>query len=302
MEASRLRRISAIALVAGLAVVACVGSSTLGPRTATLTHAPADASALVDPAGCLVDSPGGTVHDLPATDARGRPRQFDLHVALGYDRHRPASLVFVFHAASGNMADPLGVVFRQVLAEAGDSALLVVPQGLPFQSYGVGWDQSCQGDDMAFYDAMVRAVSRRYCVDPHRIFVTGFSWGADMANAMACCRGDTLRGIAPFSGDETDYNASCPTRHYPATRLRYGTVKGTGGDGGYSLAQFESATRFFRQAQACAKESDPVDPSPCRAYRSCQQPLLECVYPQMGHTTPDAAEVAATWKFWRSLP
>ena len=302
MTAGHLQRITAIALAAAIAALACVSSSVPEARPPALMPAPPHASALVDPAGCEADSPGGTVRDLAATDARGRPRQFDLHVAPGYDRRRPASLIFVFHAASGNTADPVGVAFRQVLADAGDSALIVVPQGLPFQSYGVGWDQSCQGDDMALYDAMVRAVSRRYCVDPHRVFATGFSWGADMTNALACCRGDTLRGVAPFSGAETDYNPSCPTSRYPAARLRYGTVKGAGGDGGYSLAQFRATTSFFRQAQSCAEAADPVEPSPCRAYRACKQPVLECVFPNMGHTTPDAAEIAATWKFWRELP
>ena len=55
-------------------------------------------------------------------------------------------------------------------------------------------------DDPGSYSVIdaktIADVQANYCVDKSRVFVAGFSWGADMTHALACCRGNQIKGIA----------------------------------------------------------------------------------------------------------
>ena len=88
----------------------------------------------------------------------------------------PLPLSFVYHGvgATETVAKSSGL---QDAPGAAASGIFVYPQGIPFQTYGVGWDDTCAGYDMVFLDRMVAALEARYCIDTKRIFVAGFSWG-----------------------------------------------------------------------------------------------------------------------------
>jgi poly(3-hydroxybutyrate) depolymerase len=75
-----------------------------------------------------------------------------------------------------------------------NSAIFVVPNGLDS-----GWANS-NGEDITFYDAMVKAVEAGLCVDTSLRFSTGFSYGGAMSYAVACARGKDTRAVAVISG------------------------------------------------------------------------------------------------------
>jgi polyhydroxybutyrate depolymerase len=225
----------------------------------------------------------------------GTNRTYTLVVPTSYQPAVPRALVFVFHGAGGNAGSAMGMGLQDTPGAA-DGAIFVFPDGIPFESFGVGWDQHCTGRDMPFYDAMVQAVESRYCVDTRRRFVAGFSWGADMSDALACCRGDQIRAIAPASGDEVSYNPTCPGAVRPAFRLTYGD-----NDGAYTQQQFRDSVDFFRAAHGCSTSSDAVTPSPCVAYRGCAKPVIECRYAGIGHSWP-STWARDTWTFFSSFP
>jgi hypothetical protein len=129
----------------------------------------------------------------------------------------------------------------------------------------------------------------------------GFSWGADMVDALACCRGQLLRGVASFSGDEVDANPVCRSRARPAAWLRYGTSLGAGGDGVYTRQQFRAAVDFFRQGQSCSAESVPVAPEPCRSFVGCTAPVVACERSDLAHEVPTRPELEAAWRFLDAL-
>ncbi|HMA47559.1 MAG TPA: PHB depolymerase family esterase [Frankiaceae bacterium] len=54
-------------------------------------------------------------------------------------------------------------------------------------------------DDVAFVSDLLDAVSTRLCVDPRRVFATGISDGADMANTVACALPDRVAAVAPVA-------------------------------------------------------------------------------------------------------
>ena len=219
----------------GLFLVIAPGLAQSGART-TDNKAPAPEDAPrpgqrgSDPSsGCGQDPPElGAFHQV-SVDGRGTARDYAVKVPLSYQSSRPLALTFVFHAGGGNetSARSLGL---QMAAGAAAASIFVFPEGTDFQGFGAGWDDSCTGYDMPFFDNMAAALETRYCVDKNRVFVAGFSWGCDFVTALACCRGDTIRAAAAAScsdefGNPEDYrtysNLACPVRNGAAIRFTH---------------------------------------------------------------------------------
>jgi polyhydroxybutyrate depolymerase len=55
-------------------------------------------------------------------------------------------------------------------------------------------------DDVGFLAALIGRLSADYGIPPGRVFVTGMSAGAFMANRFACDRADLVAAIAPVAG------------------------------------------------------------------------------------------------------
>jgi polyhydroxybutyrate depolymerase len=55
-------------------------------------------------------------------------------------------------------------------------------------------------DDVAFVRAALAHVGKRYCVDPKRVYATGFSNGALLTYELGCSMPDVFAAIAPVAG------------------------------------------------------------------------------------------------------
>jgi polyhydroxybutyrate depolymerase len=250
--------------------------------------------------GCaLSGQPTGDMH-LSTTDGQGQTRDFEVLVPSSYQPGVALALIFGFHGAGGNpdwakagMPDAPG---------AAAAAIFAFPQGIPYQNYGVGWNDNCSGYDVMLFDNMVAALRAKYCIDPNRIFVYGFSWGCDFVTALLCCRGDRIRAVGAAScsdefGDPADYktyaNYPCPTTSAAAVRFTHDSKD----DGPYSAQQFASTSQLYRVLNGCQAGSSPVTPSPCVSYQGCAQPVIECAYDGLGHSVP-AGWGQDTWAFF----
>ncbi len=242
------------------------------------------------------------LENIKLKDGDGRDRDVQILISKKFDPTVATPVVFVFHWNGGSIEAAKGMGFQDAINTTGDQGITIIPQGIQFESYGIGWNERADGYDMPFFENMLTYLQDHYCVDSKRVFSTGFSWGADMTNALACVKGDKLRGVAPFSGADTDYNKTCATKKYPAVRFRYGTSEGANGDGAYTLKQFQDTTLFYRKAHNCTAASNPFPPDPCISYQGCGQPVIECRFVNMGHQGPSPDEALETWKFWKALP
>ena len=233
-------------------------------------------------------------------DGTGRLREVQIETSAAYKNGENAPIVIVFHGYGGSI-DASGFNFINTINNANDTGIVVTPQGV--KGSGNGWDESPNGYDMPFFDNILTYVDEHYCADLSRVFVTGFSWGGDMTNALACLRGDKIRGIANFSGGglANQINA-CTTTNYPAVFFRYGTIGGDNGDNVYSLQNFEAVANFYKEALGVSNNSTSVDPSPCEQFSSGSQPLIICADPTIGHFVPSSNEEKSVWSFWMGLP
>jgi polyhydroxybutyrate depolymerase len=241
---------------------------------------------------------------LKVRDGANVMRDLAVLVPGSYKPNTPLALTFVFHGAGGTSADAKAFGMQDATG-ASAASIFVFPQGVQFQSYGIGWDDGCSGYDMPFFDNMLATIGASYCIDLNRVFAGGFSWGCDQVVALACCRSDKVRAIAAASctdeySDPADYKTyqSCPARSkVSAIRFTHDTL----GDSGYPAPLFATTLSLFRAWNGCSTTSTATTPSPCQAYSGCGAPLVDCPYDNLQHALPGGWG-SDSWKFFSSLP
>lgn len=161
---------------------------------------PNASSPLACPANAL--RPGNTRASL---QHGGRTRSFIVHVPQRYDNTRPTPLVLNFHGAT--MTAALQQQTTGMDAKADEAGFVVVyPDGFDRTwNAGVccGGAVSSNVDDVGFARALVTFMQGRICVDPKRVYATGFSNGGRMAYRLGCEAADVFAAIAPVAGTKS---------------------------------------------------------------------------------------------------
>jgi polyhydroxybutyrate depolymerase len=123
------------------------------------------------------------VFDLHGSGGNGRQQALHSGLTAQADRH-----AFLLANPNGGIADPDSPT---------EKFYWHVP-GVPLIG-GVQMPANAP-DDVQFFRDAIRQLEQGACVDPHRIYVTGFSGGARMASALACELSDRIAAVAPVSG------------------------------------------------------------------------------------------------------
>jgi polyhydroxybutyrate depolymerase len=242
---------------------------------------------------------------LQATDGAGKTRDYEVIVPSSYDPSIPMTLTFAYHGAGGDESAAKSYGFQN-LAAAAKNSIFVFPQGIQYQDYGVGWDDTCGGYDVVFFDNMLASIEASYCIDPARVFAAGFSWGCDQATALLCCRGNKLRAIAAASCTDEYTNASdyttyanwpCPTHGTVGVRF---THDSSGGDSAYPKPLFTTTSTLFQVLNGCATTASAPGSDNCRTFDNCASPYVECAYPNLGHSAP-SNWAQDSWAFFASF-
>jgi polyhydroxybutyrate depolymerase len=179
--------------------------------------------------------------------------------------------------------------------------------------------QGARNPDVAFFDAMLDDLRARYCVDPNRVFATGFSRGGFFVNALACERGDKLAAIAPQSGGgpywpDSAYNADgflrCPTPAVPALIIHGNADEvvpnvATPGsqNGGWQAFDHWAYWNHPSPRPTHRPTTDQADPAPCVEARDLppDHPVMACFVDGLGHDTW-SEESLVVWDFFSGLP
>ena len=169
----------------------------------------------------------------------GLVRTYQLHVPAGLEH--PSGLVVNLHAAGATGRDQEALTHYDSVADA-HGFVAVYPDGIDL-SWADGRGASLpdrQGiDDVGFIAALVGQITNDYGIDPGRVYATGLSAGAFMANRLACDRADLFSAIAPVAGT-LGVNVGCsPSRPVavlqtsgtldPVVPFDGGTMTGRGG-------------------------------------------------------------------------
>lgn len=134
---------------------------------------------------------GGTTGNVAL--GLGSPRDGTIHVPPSYDPAIPMPLVVLFHGAGSDAVAMLGPT--QAVADTVGVILLAL------DSRAYTWDAIIASFDydVAFIDAALAEVARRYRIDRRRIGAAGFSDGATYALALGRANGDIFRRVVAHS-------------------------------------------------------------------------------------------------------
>lgn len=207
-------------------------------------------------------------------------------------------LVFSLHGDGGSGAGMRAALPLEAPANFG--AVFVYPSapGGTFEYFSdLGRTREVQ-----FVRDVVAALDGELDIDLTRVFITGFSGGATMANALGCrMEADEIRALGIHSGSLYPINndftytgnggVSCAL---PATLFVWGINDMTGG---VSYATGQAVRNNHLATQGCAATTTPRDPAPCVTYDGCQRDVAWCAIPGMGHSIWNQAAVAI-WGFF----
>jgi polyhydroxybutyrate depolymerase len=256
-------------------------------------------------------------------------RTFQIHVPPGLDPSQPAPLVFAFHGGGENAwqfeqfahihdkSDSSGFI----LVEA-DGTPALGPSAIPPPSPDAGivlevWNAgncceyaaqvNANVDDVGFVSAMIDTVEAQTCIDPKRVFATGFSNGGMLSHRLACQLSDRIASIVAVSGGSgaTDYDMTPPEALFdcnPGRPVPVLHIHGTedacypfdGGWGPLSLVTFEPVMTTIQgwvQRNGC-RDAGPTtvytnDAATCELYPCPAEGQVElCTIAGCGHYWP----------------
>ena len=128
----------------------------------------------------------------------GVQRTYTLHVPAG----QPKGLVINLHGAGMTGSQQAAVTGYNVVADQ-YGFVVAYPDGID-TAWADGRGASPpdrQGvDDVGFLATLIDRLSREFRIPPGRVFVTGMSAGAFMANRLVCERADLVTAMAPVAG------------------------------------------------------------------------------------------------------
>jgi polyhydroxybutyrate depolymerase len=188
----------AVVMVAALALWRCAMGGTTELPAKEITQAAASCE----------QSPFGPGEYTRMIQSGGRKRFYRIHVPPSYTKGKAAPLVLNFHGGFGNSANQEEISKMNPVSDA-NGFIVVYPDGTGplehrFLSFNAGmccgYAKSHNINEAAFVREMLDDVGRNFCIEPKRVFSTGFSNGAMMTHRLGCELSDRIAAIAPVSG------------------------------------------------------------------------------------------------------
>jgi polyhydroxybutyrate depolymerase len=167
--------------------------------------------------GAIVSVARGAAGDS-ASDLAARP--YRLYVPRSLDATAPAPLLIGLFGTGESMEDGERDWRLVTLAEA-HGLLYVAPRPTQIKTGSWVWNgtvpccasQKVDSDDVTYIDEVIDDVASHHRVDAARIWVFGYSGGAQMAHRLACERAGRIAGIVSFAGTSFLDPARCaPSR------------------------------------------------------------------------------------------
>lgn len=156
--------------------------------------------------GCGKPSLKSGTHTISSA---GLQRQYILHMPANYDANKPSRLIFGMHWMNGSMQAVQSAKFYSYQTyDTGKTVILVAPQGYTDASPWRGRDDK----DHVFFEDLHRHLLGSLCVDSSRVFMTGFSFGGMITNAISTIHQDRIRAAAGLG--PANWNIYLPPRNH----------------------------------------------------------------------------------------
>jgi poly(3-hydroxybutyrate) depolymerase len=238
-------------------------------------------------------------------DVSGMTREYILSVPSNYDPNHPYVLIFGWHPLGGSAMQVAGTGnsgYYGLKGTSNNMAILVSPEGLPFNGgTSLGWGNT-NGQDIAFLNAMLTKFKSDMCIDQGRIFHTGFSFGGMMSNAVGCA--GLGRAVAPMAGNSQV--SGCTNGTTPVAYMGFHGVN----DSVVAISGGRTARDVFVKRNGCTSTTMPSSPSwcdglasnympcTCVSYQGCMPgyPVTWCEYNADHQAAPNSG--STLWTFF----
>jgi polyhydroxybutyrate depolymerase len=263
------------------------------------------------------DRPGGVQVSIDAGAAGDGMRSYYLSIPSGYDPNKPHRLIIGYPGTdwTGKMIQP----YLDLETDRREDEIFAYPD--PLVRDLVGWGrlggwllgpnaEPAKGNqDVAFTSALLDDLEENYCIDRSRVFVTGHSWGGDMAQVVSCFIGDRFAASIPIAANRPYWfekadgtSETCVGK--TATWTMFGSGDEHFGAQESYPGQFGDECRDFWLTAAHCSGADANQMLPygsgheCFDYSGCDRPTRYCLYgPETGHQRPAYFPVAAMTYF-----
>ena len=287
--------------VAGSSSSTITSSSNPGQQSSS-SVAPASSDA---PATVTVDCSGKTAkvgdkQNMSVT-VDGKQRTFIMHIPSAYTGDKPVPLVIDYHPIGGSGNGEFGSSPYKAKTDP-EGVITLYPDGTSKPGgMGNGWNVGpcCSNDDdVKFSYAMIDKLKEIACIDPQRIYATGFSMGGGMSNHVACMMSDVFAAVAPAAMDLNKTNSAACKMSRPISVINFrGTndpvCRYQGGDSGFNdglnFLGAEGTFKFWAEKNGC--EGSPTQNSDgCQEYSKCKDgtKVVLCTKQNGGHDYGDA--------------
>jgi polyhydroxybutyrate depolymerase len=244
--------------------------------------------------GCSGLSPD--VGDFEGTvQSSGEARTHRVHVPPSYVPTQATMLVLNFHGLLESAADIEQISQMTPVSDA-QGFIVAYPQGIS-SSWNAG---SCCSpaatqdvDDVQYARDLIDALAATYCIDPRRIYATGFSNGGMLSHRFGCELSDRIAAIGGVSG--TVAVESCapgrpvPVAHFHGTADFIVPYNGGGAGGAESV---DETILGWVQRNGCTDAAPTVvfqeGDATCEEYSSCNEgaAVRLCTLDGGGHQWP----------------
>jgi polyhydroxybutyrate depolymerase len=150
-------------------------------------------------------------------------RIYRLHIPRDYrpDHRYPLVLNFHGHGSSAQRQE-IYTGFSWLADQRG--FVVVYPQGAIGPDDRTGWNSGGPNEplvnDIAFVSTLLNTLQSTLCIDPSRIYATGFSNGGGMTSVLACTMANRIAAFAPVSGSYYPLADGChPSRPVPVLEI-----------------------------------------------------------------------------------
>ncbi len=242
------------------------------------SSAGSDKPIVVDCSGKTAQSGKDETVRLTVQGSSGQ-RSFIMHVPSAYKGDKAVPLVIDYHPIGGSSEGQMnGTTYKSQTDPEG--VISLYPQGTT-KTMGPGWNVGpcCSNDDdLEFTREMIKYVREKACIDPQRIYATGFSMGGGMSNHVACMMSDVFAAVAPAAMDLNKTNSAKCTKARPISVINFrGTAdpvcKYQGGDSGYNdglnFLGAEGTFKYWAEADGCTG-APTTNSDGCQEYSTCR--------------------------------
>lgn len=235
-------------------------------------------------------------------DFEGTTRTYILYQPAGYVAGESLPLVMAMHGFTQSATSIMNYSGFNAVADS-HRFFVVYPSGIGNAwNTNSGFPGGSTANDVGFLSALIDTMHRRFQIDTHRVYATGFSAGGFMSQLLACELGSRITAVASVAGtmSAAAFNDCTPAQDMPVLHIHGTSDAIVSYNGGFSNIAAAQLIDFWRQQNGCAMVADTTllpdvvsEGSTVRkvVYADCTSDVEVWLYDVLGggHTWPGAA-------------